>query len=82
MGREADVGADGNLRIDDGLNHVFYLRAPLELHGVGVAFCDKAAGVYDAVANAGGVGQKGHVANNQGMFCASCHGGGVVDHVL
>ena len=73
---------DGDSRFDDGLNLRAYTHAAFELDGVAAAFLHEAAGVVHGVVNGCLVGHEGHVADDEGVFCAARYGFGVMDHVF
>ena len=63
----------------DGLGHV---NAALELHALGAAFLDHAAGIGDGVCDRDLVGEKRHVADEQSALAAARDHARVVDHLV
>ncbi len=80
--READVGAHGNLAVDDGADAVGHLHAALQLHGIGAGLLHETPGVHHGIAHARLVGHEGHIHDDERVLRAARHRCTVVNHVL
>ena len=82
LGREPDMGAHGDLAVDDGTDAVRHFHTAFQLHGVGARLLHEAAGVHHRVVDAGLIRHEGHIDDDECVLRAAGHSGPVVDHVL
>ena len=80
--RQADMAHHGNIHIHDGLDNPGDVDPTFEFDGLGPAFLEQASGIGDRLTNTGLIGEKRHVAHNEGARASPVDQPEVVDHIV
>src|SRR4030042_6408235 len=73
---------DWNAHLDDCLNHILHCGASLQLHRVGSSFLYKSTRIENGLLLGSMKGHKGHIADDQSIFCATGHCLCMMDHFV